>query len=80
MLAGRSGCGGIYSARGDPKDQQVLPARLVQLGQLLLQEPVIAMGFRFCRSAGQGPLRFNVAKGGLSGLYVAEMAPRSTSR
>jgi len=28
------------------------------------------MGFHFRRSAGLGPLRFNVAKGGLSALYV----------
>ena len=43
---------------------------LVQLGQLLRQEPLIAMGFRFRRSARLGPLRFNFAKGGLSSISV----------
>jgi hypothetical protein len=36
----------------------------------LHQEPLIAMGFRFRRSARLGPLRFNFAKGGLSSISV----------
>jgi len=36
----------------------------------LRQEPLIAMGFRFRRSAHLGPLRFNFAKGGLSSISV----------
>jgi hypothetical protein len=47
-----------------------VPAGLVQLGELLHQEPLIAMGFRFRRSARLGPLRFNFAKGGLSSISV----------
>jgi hypothetical protein len=56
--------------RGDPENRQLLPAGLVQLRQLLRQEPLIAMGFRFRRSARLGPLRFNFAKGGLSSISV----------
>ena len=41
-------------------------AGLVQLRQLLHQEPLIAMGFRFHRSARLGPLRFHFSNNGLS--------------
>jgi len=52
------------------EEWQLLPAGLVQLGELLHQEPLITMGFRFRRSARLGPLRFNFAKGGLSSISV----------
>ena len=49
--------------------------RSCQLGvlrhrELLRQEPLIAMGFRFRRSARLGPLRFNFSKGGLNSISV----------
>ena len=47
-----------------------MPAGLVFIRRLLRQEPVIAMGFRFRRSARLGPLRFNFGKGGLSSISV----------
>ena len=47
-----------------------MPAGLVFIWQLLRQEPLIAMGFRFRRSARLGPLRFNFSKGGLSSISV----------
>ena len=47
-----------------------MPAGLVFIRRLLRQEPVIAMGFRFRRSARLGPLRFNFSKGGLSSISV----------
>ena len=47
-----------------------MPAWLVFIWQLLRQEPLIAMGFRFRRSTRLGPLRFNFAKGGLSSISV----------
>ena len=47
-----------------------MPARLVLIRQLLRQEPLIAMGFRFRRSTRLGPLRFNFSKGGLSSISV----------
>jgi hypothetical protein len=47
-----------------------MPAGLVFLRQLLRQEPLIVMGFRFRRSARLGPLRFNFAKSGLSSISV----------
>ena len=47
-----------------------MPAGLVFIWQLLRQEPLIAMGFRFRRSTRLGPLRFNFAKGGLSSISV----------
>jgi len=47
-----------------------MPARLVFIWQLLRQEPLIAMGFRFRRSTRLSPLRFNFAKGGLSSISV----------
>jgi hypothetical protein len=47
-----------------------MPAGLVFLRQLLRQEPLIVMGFRFRRSARLGPLRFNFSKGGLSSISV----------
>jgi hypothetical protein len=43
---------------------------LVFIWQLLRQEPLIAMGFRFRRSTRLGPLRFNFSKGGLSSISV----------
>ena len=47
-----------------------MPAGLVFIRRLLRQEPLIAMGFRFRRSARLGPLRFNFAKGGRSSISV----------
>jgi hypothetical protein len=47
-----------------------MPAGLVFIWQLLRQEPLIAMGFRFRRSTRLGPLRFNFSKGGLSSISV----------
>jgi hypothetical protein len=47
-----------------------MPVGLVFIRRLLRQEPLIAMGFRFRRSARLGPLRFNFAKGGLSSISV----------
>jgi hypothetical protein len=47
-----------------------MPAGLVFIRQLLRQEPLIAMGFRFRRSTRLGPLRFNFSKGGLSSISV----------
>ena len=47
-----------------------MPAGLVFIRRLLRQEPLIAMGFRFRRSARLGPLRFNFSKGGLSSISV----------
>ena len=47
-----------------------MPAGLVFIWWVLRQEPLIAMGFRFRRSARLGPLRFNFAKGGLSSISV----------
>jgi hypothetical protein len=42
-----------------------MPAGLVFIRRLLRQEPLIAMGFRFRRSARLGPLRFNYRFAGL---------------
>ena len=42
-----------------------MPAGLVFIRQLLRQEPLIAMGFRFRRSTRLGPLRFNYRFAGL---------------
>ncbi len=42
-----------------------MPPGLVFIRQLLRQEPLIAMGFRFRRSARLGPLRFNYRFAGL---------------
>ena len=47
-----------------------MPAGLVFIWCVLRQEPLIAMGFRFRRSARLGPLRFNFSKGGLSSISV----------
>ncbi len=47
-----------------------MPARLVFIWQLLRQEPLIAMGFRFRRSTRLGPLRLNFASGGLCSISV----------
>ena len=47
-----------------------MPPWLVFIRRLLRQEPVIAMGFRFRRSARLGTLRFNFSKGGLSSISV----------
>ena len=47
-----------------------MPPGLVFLRRLLRQEPLIAMGFRFRRSARLGPLRVNFSKGGLSSISV----------
>jgi hypothetical protein len=47
-----------------------MPAGLVFIRRLLRQKPLIAMGFRFRRSARLGPLRFNFSKGGLSSISV----------
>ena len=47
-----------------------MPAGLVFIWWVLRQEPLIAMGFRFRRSARLGPLRFNFSKGGLSSISV----------
>jgi hypothetical protein len=47
-----------------------MPVGLVFIRRLLRQEPLIAMGFRFRRSARLGPLRFNFSKGGLSSISV----------
>ena len=47
-----------------------MPAGLVFIRRLLRQEPLIAMGFRFRRSARLGPLRFNFSKGGFSSISV----------
>jgi hypothetical protein len=47
-----------------------MPPGLVFIRWVLRQEPLIAMGFRFRRSARLGPLRFNFSKGGLSSISV----------
>ena len=47
-----------------------MPSGLVFIRWVLRQEPLIAMGFRFRRSARLGPLRFNFSKGGLSSISV----------
>jgi len=46
------------------------PPELGQVPQHLRPEPLIAMGFRFRRSARLGPLRFNFGKSGLSSISL----------
>ena len=54
----------------NPENGQLLPAGVLKLRELLRQAPLIAMGFRFRRSARLGPLRFNFSKAGLSSISV----------
>ncbi|WP_311134220.1 DUF4236 domain-containing protein [Synechococcus sp. CS-603] len=50
---------------------------LTQLREQALHDPLIAMPFRFRRSARLGPLRFNFAKSGLSSISVGGRGPRA---